>query len=77
MSDLLTVCAECNRACCWHGEGLCDLAKFADIREIDRSEFDSLGLEHPDVWHRQKLVNGEINEAEYRRRIAQQNGGES
>lgn len=42
----VTVCAECERAICWHGILLCDKAYEADIKEMKASELDKLGLEH-------------------------------
>ena len=46
----VTVCSECLTASCWHGEFMCDGAKYADIKEMPKSELKKLGLEHPSHW---------------------------
>ena len=47
---LITVCAACNRACCWHGEFMCEDAVGADTKRVKESELIKLRLEHPDYW---------------------------
>ena len=56
--DIVTVCAECLRACCWQGEFMCDGARDADIttktvgqlRELNaRPDFDG---ETEEYWQR-------------------------
>lgn len=49
-SRLVTVCAECKTASCWHGKFMCDKAKFADVMQMPVSELRELGREHPDNW---------------------------
>ena len=34
----ITVCSACHRACCWHGEFMCDEARDAGTEEKTRSE---------------------------------------
>lgn len=53
---VLTVCSECNRACCWHGEFMCEdayecavttdrtIAELVELREQSENH------EHPDYW---------------------------
>ena len=52
----VTVCAECKKASCWHGEDMCDNARDADIVEMRASQLDRLGIEHPDRYSRKKLM---------------------
>ena len=67
--ESITVCSECERASCWHGEFMCEKSTGADIKQMSRTEWESRRLEHPDVWHRALYVHGEISEAEYRERV--------
>ena len=56
MSDTLdddqkvTVCSECLRACCWHGEIMCEDARHAYTTVRTVAELRKLGLEHPSHW---------------------------
>jgi hypothetical protein len=51
----VTVCAECLRASCWHGEFMCDRAEMADVTERTVAELDALGLEHPERYSAEKV----------------------
>ena len=59
-NELVTVCAACLTASCWHGEFYCDKYKSANITKRTRAELDAMGLEHPDNYSRRKIaqVNG-------------------
>lgn len=46
----VTVCAECLRAACWHGEFYCDKFRTADLVEKTLPELRALNLEHPKYW---------------------------
>lgn len=48
--DIVIVCAECLRACCWHGEFMCDNARDADIVEKTVAELKELGYENEEHW---------------------------
>lgn len=58
MSDdyMVTVCAKCLRASCWHGEALCDGAAFADVVKRRASELRGVGVEHPSHYSREKIL---------------------
>ena len=47
---MITICAECLRACCWQGEFYCDEARTAETTEKTIPELRELDLEHPDYW---------------------------
>ena len=47
---LVTVCASCERASCWHGDFMCDEAKTADTKEMTVGELKALALEDPSYW---------------------------
>lgn len=50
MTDrLITVCSDCLRTSCWHGEFMCDNATAAGIIELTELELTGLHREHP--WH--------------------------
>ena len=51
-TDIVTVCSECLRACCWRGEFMCDDAVSADIIDKTVAELRRLKLEHSDYWRR-------------------------
>ncbi len=57
MSDnyMVTVCAACHTASCWHGEFMCDASKDADIESLPASKLDAMRLEHPDNYSREKI----------------------
>jgi hypothetical protein len=58
----VTVCAECERACCWYGEFMCDNARDANIKVIKRSEVAARKRpgEHPCYWTDQAIADGGI-----------------
>lgn len=58
---MVTVCAECHTASCWHGEFMCNDARNAGTVEMKASELLALKLEHPDRFSPAKLeaVTGE------------------
>lgn len=50
---MVTVCSECNRACCWQGEFMCDDAKWAGTREATVAELkDIKASEHWRYWEK-------------------------
>jgi hypothetical protein len=49
-NKLVEVCAECNRACCWYGNFMCDNAFGAGTSLKTVEELQKLGLEHPENW---------------------------
>jgi hypothetical protein len=51
----ITVCANCLRACCWHGEFMCEKARPADITTRTEAELEELGLEHPDLYSDERI----------------------
>ncbi len=55
-NEMITVCAECLTASCWHGEFYCDKYKTADITKKTRKELDVLNLEHPHNYSRSKIA---------------------
>jgi hypothetical protein len=52
---LVTVCAECLTASCWHGEFMCQRARGANITHRRASELRALDREHPDHFSVEKL----------------------
>lgn len=54
-STFVTVCACCLRACCWHGEFMCDEARNAGITERSVDELDRLNLEHRDNYSQETI----------------------
>jgi hypothetical protein len=48
--DKVTVCAECLRASCWHGEFMCEKARHADVTVRTVRQLKQLGREHPSHW---------------------------
>lgn len=46
----VTVCASCLRACCWHGEFMCDDARTADVTKMNISDLRKLDRESADYW---------------------------
>lgn len=56
MSDyLVTVCAECLCASCWHGEFYCQSSQVAGITTLKASELRALGREHRCHFSRKKI----------------------
>ena len=51
--ELITVCAECLTAACWHGEFMCEKAETADLTQKSVKELKELNLEHPMQWAKQ------------------------
>lgn len=50
-TDKVTVCDKCLRACCWHGEFMCDAARNAGITVKTVSELRAGNYgEHEDYW---------------------------
>jgi hypothetical protein len=49
----ITVCDKCFMASCWHGEFMCDDARYAGTVEKTVAELRKLDLEHPDHWLKQ------------------------
>lgn len=58
-SDIITVCDKCFTACCWHGDFMCDEARYAGTVEKSVGELRKLGLEHPSHW-RVQLFEKEV-----------------
>lgn len=52
---IVTVCAACLQASCWHGELMCDAAKRAGVVDKTVAELNALGLEHPSHYSRKKI----------------------
>jgi hypothetical protein len=44
---MITVCAECRRASCWHAIFFCENARTADIVDVPRSVLLAEKREHP------------------------------
>lgn len=53
---LVTVCAACLTASCWHGEFMCSESRYADITKKTVAELDSLHREHPDNYSVDKIL---------------------
>jgi len=49
------VCDECYRACCWHGEDMCEEARYAGIIKKKASELRKLKLEHSSYFAKETL----------------------
>ena len=57
MADwLVTVCASCRRAQCWHGDLLCDSASTAGTVDVPASQLDLEHREHPEHYSRENLL---------------------
>ena len=59
---IITVCASCNRASCWHGVSKCVGYKTAMLGGQSRSYLDSMGLEHPHHYSDSNLTKMGITE---------------
>lgn len=68
--ELVTVCASCLCASCWHGEFYCDDYKTADLVKKTRAELLAAGREHPDHFSPAKLR--EVYGAMYEPQAAQE-----
>lgn len=53
LDQLITVCAECNRAACWMGEFYCEKYITAGTRQLTIKKLKQLALEHPHWWSKQ------------------------
>jgi hypothetical protein len=53
---LVTVCASCLTASCWHYVFVCSNYQTAGIRDIPASELRKLGKEHPDNYSREEIL---------------------
>ena len=51
----VTVCAECLKASCWHGEFMCDRSRSADITTRTVRELRKLNREHPSHYSVEKI----------------------
>jgi hypothetical protein len=51
--DLITVCAECLQASCWHGEFMCENAENADITQKTVKELREL-KKNNDWWENEE-----------------------
>ena len=52
---VVTVCAECLKASCWHGVHMCDKAQHADTTTRTVRELDALGYEHPEYYSAERV----------------------
>lgn len=52
---LVTVCASCLTASCWHGEFMCQKAKTSTTTVYRASELRAAGREHSDNFSREKI----------------------
>lgn len=53
---LVTVCAQCLTASCWHGDFMCQYSDTAGIIKIRRNELREMDLEHPDYFSDEELL---------------------
>lgn len=53
---LVTVCAECLTASCWHGVFMCQQSAGADIKTLRASDLRALDREHPSHYSTAALV---------------------
>jgi len=60
----VTVCAECLRASCWHGEFMCERSRDANVRTLTVRQLRSLNLEHPDNYSRERVAEVHGSEPE-------------
>lgn len=52
---VVTVCAECLRASCWHGEFMCDDAQSANVTKRTVRQLNALNREHPSCYSKEKV----------------------
>ena len=52
---VVTVCAACLTASCWHGEFMCQRAANASVTTRLASELRALGREHSDHFSRESI----------------------
>lgn len=62
---LVTVCARCLRASCWHDEFPCDAARGAGTVDLRASDLRRAALEHQSHFSRKTLllICGQVREA--------------
>ncbi len=53
---IVTVCSECFRASCWHGEDFCREYRTAGTVEMTSKDLDELGLEPKDNYSAAKIA---------------------
>lgn len=53
---MVTVCAACKRASCWHGEIMCEDARRAGTVKLPASSLRDLRKEHATYYSRENLV---------------------
>lgn len=59
---IVTVCADCLCASCWHGEFLCQTSRGADITKKTVRELRALDREHSDYYSVEKCrANGTLD----------------
>lgn len=52
---LITVCSECLRASCWHGEFMCEMSRNAGTVKKGERELDRLAIEHPSYYAKARI----------------------
>lgn len=52
---LITVCASCLCASCWHGDFHCQNYQSANLKQVTRKELNVLGREHPHYYSDEML----------------------
>lgn len=52
---VITVCAECLRASCWHGDFYCDAYRNAGLVKKPESELERLAAEHPSYYAQARI----------------------
>jgi hypothetical protein len=52
---MVTVCAECLTASCWHGDFYCSRYRSANLTERRASELAALGREHRDYFSPERI----------------------
>ncbi len=56
MDYMVTVCAECLTAVCWHGELMCENSGSAGVIDKKASELNEMRREHPDCYQPDRLI---------------------
>lgn len=52
---MVTVCSECLKASCWHGEFLCERSRAANIVRRTVGQLRDLNREHPEQYSVRKV----------------------
>lgn len=52
---LITVCSECFRASCWHGDFFCDAYRTAGLVKKGERELERLAVEHPSYYAQARI----------------------